>query len=142
MTDVTPPPAPPAAQPPAVVTHAPKKGGGPGAASLIFAILAILGDLGVLVFAIVSIASLAGNFDLATGLSSLIGFAALALIAFWGGIVFAALALLLGIIAAARNRGRVAGVIGSILAALVLLSHVAFGLLVAGSGDLASSLLP
>lgn len=151
MTDVTPPPAPqtqavPAAAPTEVATVA-KKGSGVGIASLLFAILAVLVDLAIFVFALVTIFSIFSNFDMATfEISSLLaGLGAAAIVAvvgFFGGIALAVLALLLGIIAIAKNRGRVAGVFGVIFSILVLVTHGSIALAIAQSGDAVTNLLP
>jgi hypothetical protein len=151
MTDVTPPPPPqaPAAQTatphtpapaPAVVEVAPaprRKGRFPGVASLILALLVVLGDIVIVIVAIASIASFASDFDLSTGMATFLAFSAFAIVAFWGGIVVAGLALLLGIISIISNRGRIAGVFGTIFSVLILLSHISIAFAIANAGDVA-----
>lgn len=144
MTDPTPaqtpavPAAPAGAVTPAETT--PPKGKGLGVFALILGILAFLADFGVLVFALAQVASLAQNFDVQGLLLGLGGLAVFALISFFGGIFVAALAVLLGLIAAIKNRGRVAGVFGVIFGVLVLISRLIVGATLAGSGDLLSNL--
>ncbi len=151
MTEVTPPPAP---QTPAVPDAAPtevakveKKGSGVGIASLLFAILAVIADLAILVFAVVTIATIFANFDFAnfeisTLFAGLGAAAIVAVIGFFGGIILALLALLLGVIAIAKNRGRVAGVFGVIFSILVLVTHGSVALAIAQSGDAVTNLIP
>jgi hypothetical protein len=146
MTDPTPAetPAVPVAPAPAgavaPVDPAPPKGKGLGVFALILGLLAFLADFAVLVFAIVQIVSLTQNFDVQGLLLSLGGLAAFAVISFFGGIVAAALAVILGLVAAIKNRGRVAGVFGVIFGVLVLVSRLVVGATIGGSGDLISSL--
>jgi hypothetical protein len=152
MTDVTPPPAP---QAPATtdayasteVVPAPRKGRGVGVASLILAILAMLGDLLAIVVGVVSLASIFGNFDVSTMefgpiIAALGAFAVVAVVVFFGGFIFAGLGLLLGIIAIASNRGRVPGVFGVIFSVLVLITHGSLAATLAGSGDALTNLIP
>ena len=157
MTDVTPPPAPqtavpadsaavPAAPaaPPAETAPVRRKGRFPGVASLILALLAVVGDIAVFVIAIVGIASFASSFDpstldFSTGLTAFFGFAA---IAFWGGIIVAGLALLLGIIGIVSNRGRIAAIFGTIISILVLLTHLSIALAIGNIGAIPTDLLP
>jgi hypothetical protein len=153
MTDVTPPP--PAPQSPAVpapesaevapVATVERKGSGPGIASLLLSLLAILADIVILVIAVVAITSVIANFDFATfdvgtALAGLGATAFLAVVGFFGGIVLALLALLIGIIAIARNRGRVAGVFGVIFSILVLITHGSVALAIAQSGEAISGI--
>jgi len=160
MTDVTPPPAPqtavpadsaavPAAPaaPPAETAPVRRKGRFPGVASLILALLAVVGDIAVFVIAIVGIASFASSFDPSTldfssGLTAFFGFAAFAAIAFWGGVIVAGLALLLGIIAIVSNRGRIPGIFGTIISILVLLTHLSIALAIGNIGAIPTDLLP
>ncbi len=151
MTDVTPPPAPQSPAVPAAasteIAPVERKSSGVGIASLLIAILAVLGDIAIFIFAFISVAALIANFDVTTfdfgGLLAGLGAAALiGVIAFFGGIVLALLALLLGIIAIAKNRGRVAGVFGVIFSVLVLLTHGSIAAAIAGSGDALSGVLP
>lgn len=143
MTDPTPAvpavPSAPAGEVAPVATN-PPKGKGLGIFAMILGLIAFLTDLGVLIFAIAQIINLTQSFDVASLMLGLGGFIVFAFIAFWGGIVVGALAVLLGIIAAVKNRGRGAGIFGTILGILVLGSHVIVGLAVAGSGQLLSGL--
>ena len=142
MTDLTPSDAPtpvpapaePAAAPVVVADQPVRKSHALGIFALILGLLAFLADVGVLVFAIVQIAAFAQTFDFSSGLTALAGFAALALLAFWVGIVVAGLAVLLGLIAAIKNRGRAAGIVGLIFGLLVLITHVSIGLSILGAG--------
>lgn len=150
MTDVTPPP--PAAEPAAtpavpaatstdVVVEAPKKKSGAlGGFALVLAIIAILGDLVVIIFGVVTLATAVNGFDLSTFefgpiLAALGAFAAIAVFAFFGGMILAVLALLLGLIAAIKGRGRVAGVFAIIFSILVLITHGSIALAIAQTGD-------
>jgi hypothetical protein len=148
MTDVTPPPAPQSPAVPAAASTevAPvdkpveKKSGGVGVASLLLSLLAVLADIAIFVFAVVTVVTLFSNFDFASfewgSIVASLGAAALVVvIGFFGGIVLALLALLLGIIAIAKNRGRVAGVFGVIFSILVLITHGSVALGIAQSGE-------
>lgn len=161
MTDVTPPPAPqtpavPAATP-AVPTAAPadvaiaeapkKKSGALGGFALVLAILAVLGDLVVLIIGVVSLASAFNGLDLSTFefgpiVAALGAFAVIAVFAFFGGMILAALALLLGLIAAIKGRGRVAGIFAIIFSLLVLITHGSLALTLAQAGDSITNLIP
>ena len=153
MTDVTPPPAAPS-EPPAVPVATPtevevvapkKKSGALGGFALILSILAILGDIVVIVFGVVTLATAVNGFDMSTFefgpiLAALGAFAAIAVFAFFGGLILGALALLLGIIAIVKARGRVAGVFAVIFSILVLISHGSVALAIAQTGDSLSNL--
>lgn len=151
MTDPTPPDAPvvpaaPAAVPATVpAVDAPRKSRALGIFALILGLGAFIGDIVLIVTAIVGAVGVAqsvsaGQFDFTTLLAGFAGFAFIAFLGFWVGIVVAALAILLGIIAAVKNRGRAAGIFGAILGLLVLISHLIVLATVAGSGDLLSQL--
>jgi hypothetical protein len=123
----------------------PRKGRGLGIFALILGLGAFIGDIVLLGIAIAGAAAAfsnvsAGNFDFTTILAGLAGFAFIAFIGFWVGILVAALAMLLGIIAAVKNRGRAAGIFGAIFGLLVLISHLTILATVLGSGDLLSTL--
>jgi len=149
MTDVTPPPAAepavtpavPAATSTEVVVEAPKKKSGAlGGFALILAILAILGDLVVIIFGVVTLATAVNGFDISTFefgpiLAALGAFAAIAVFAFFGGMILAVLGLLFGLIAAVKGRGRVAGVFAIIFSILVLITHGSIALAIAQTGD-------
>jgi hypothetical protein len=160
MTDVTPPPA--AAEPPAApaattpavpaatatevaVVPVKKKSGALGGFALILSIIAILADLVVIIFGVVTLVSAVNGFDLQTfefgGILAALGaFAAIAVFAFFGGLILGALALLLGLIAAIKGRGRVAGVFAIIFSILVLVTHGSIALAIAQTGDSISNL--
>jgi hypothetical protein len=149
MTDPTPSDAPvvPAASAaaPAVVVEAPRKSRGLGIFALILGLGAFIADIVIIIIGVVgaigAFSSVSGgNLDFTSILAGLAGFAFIAFIAFWVGIVVAALAMLLGIIAAVKNRGRVAGVFGAIFGLFVLISHIGILTTVLGSGDLLSTL--
>jgi hypothetical protein len=160
MTDVTPPPAPtpavPAATPAvpgadpadvAVVDAPRKKSGALGGFALVLAILAVLGDIVVIIFGVVTLATAVNGFDVSTFefgpiLAALGAFAAIAVIAFFGGMILAVLGLLLGLIAAIKGRGRVAGVFAIILSVLVLITHGSIALAIAQTGDSLTNLIP
>ncbi|MEO5920805.1 MAG: hypothetical protein ABIQ01_06650 [Pseudolysinimonas sp.] len=153
MTDVTPSPAP---QTPAVPVAAstevatatpPKKSGALGGFALVLAILAILGDLAVIIFGVISFVGLANNFDTSTFevssfVTALGAFGVIGAVGFFGGIILALLSLLFGIIAIAKRRGRVAGVFAVILSILVLITHGSLALALAQAGAGLAGLLP
>lgn len=124
----------------APVEVAPHRSRGLGRFALFLGIIAFLGDIGVLVFAVIQVASFAQTLDVQNGLTLLAGFAALAFIIFWAGIIVGGLAVLLGLIAAISNRGRAPGIVGLILGLLVLLSHIGVGLAVLSAGSGISNL--
>lgn len=143
MTDPTPSvPAVPSTPDSAVapLETAPAKGKGLGVFALILGLLAFVGDIVVFIAAIVQAASVISNFD-PTNLSSialgLAGFAFVVFIAFIAGLAVGLLAVLLGLIAAIRNRGRVAGIFGVIFGGLVVLSRI---IVFATTGDLISQI--
>jgi hypothetical protein len=149
--DATPPAAVPATVPAtetavaAPVAAAPARGKGLGRFALVLGILAFVGDIVLIVIALVgaagAISSISGgNFDFTTIIAGLAGFAAIAFIGFWIGLGLAFFAGLFGLIAAITNRGRAAGIIGLILGLLVLISHVSVLGAIAGSGDAISQL--
>jgi hypothetical protein len=151
MTDPTPSDAPvvpaaTAAAPAAVpAAPAPRKSRGLGIFALILGLGAFIGDLVLLGIAVAGVVSIAqsvsgGNFEFSTLLAGFAGFGFIAFIGFWVGIVVAALAMLLGIIAAVKNRGRAAGIFGAIFGLLVLISHLSVLVTVLGSGDLLNTL--
>jgi hypothetical protein len=129
-----PAPAEPAAAPVVVADQPVRKSHALGIFALILGLIAFLGDIGVLVFAVIQIAAFAQTLDFSTGLTGLAAFAGLALLAFWVGIAVAALAVLLGLIAAIKNRGRAAGIVGLIFGLLVLITHISIGLSILGAG--------
>jgi len=153
MTDVTPPPAPqspavPAASATEVATAPPvKKSGALGGFALVLAILAVLGDIVVFVIGVVLLFNAINGFDMSTfdfgpAIVALGAFAGIAVFAFFGGLIVAALALLLGLIAAIKGRGRVAGVFAIIFSILVLITHGSLALAFAQTGDAITNLIP
>lgn len=113
---------------------------GTGAAAFVLGLLAILGDLiGIVVALFTLLGSIThlgetlSNVD--NSLGAFLGVIILEVIVYFGGIVFGLLAVILGIVAAARNRGRVLGVFGVIFGLVILVSHIAFGISVATSGN-------
>jgi len=154
MTDPTPPASTPAAVPAtvpateaavAVPVPAPRKSKGLGVFALILGLLAFVGDLVLIGIGVAGAAAAfssvtGGNFDFTTIIAGFAGFAAIAFIGFWVGLGVAALAMLLGIIAAVKNRGRAAGIFGAIFGLFVVISHVGILLTILGSGDTISQL--
>jgi hypothetical protein len=165
MTDVTPPPAaadPPAAPAPAAQTPAvpaatatevevvpvKKKSGALGGFALVLSILAILADIIVVIVGVVLLFNAISGFDVSnfdlSGLTPIFAalgiFGGIAIFAFFGGLIVGALALLLGLIAAIKGRGRVAGVFAIIFSILVLVTHGSIALAFAQTGDSISNL--
>ncbi len=68
-------------------------------------------------------------------LGAFLGVIILEFLVFFGGILFAVLAVTLGIVAAVRNRGRVLGVFGVIFGLAVLVTHIVLGISIASSGN-------
>jgi hypothetical protein len=147
MTDLTPSDAPtpvpapaePVAAPMVVADQPVRKSHALGIFALILGLIAFLGDVAVIVLGIVQVVSLFSNFDVSqlfssSTLTAFGGFIAIALIAFWVGIVVAGLAVLLGLIAAIKNRGRAAGIVGLIFGLLVLITHIGILLSILGAG--------
>jgi hypothetical protein len=122
------------------VAPAKKKSGALGGFALVLSILAILGDIIVVIVGVVLLVSAVQGFDLGTFefgpiLAALGAFAGIAIFAFFGGLILAALGLLLGLIAAIKGRGRVAGVFAIIFSVLVLITHGSIALSIAQAGD-------
>jgi hypothetical protein len=153
MSDLTPaetpaPPATTAAAPAASVVPAEAvrpKSKALGVFALILGLIAFIGDIVLIVIAIVGAVGIAqsvsgGTFDITTLLLGLGGFIFIAFIALIVGLIVAALAVLLGLIAAIKNRGRAAGIFGVVFGVLVLFTHVSVLLSFLGSGDLLSQL--
>ena len=113
---------------------------GVGAAAFVLGLLAILGDLiGIVVGlftvlgAVTNIGDTIANVD--NSLGAFLGVIILEFIVFFGGILFAALAVILGIVATVRNRGRVLGIFGVIFGLVVLIGHIALWISIAMSGN-------
>jgi hypothetical protein len=148
MSDLTPAGAPvppavptaPEAGASAVVEVAPRKSRGLGIFAMILGLLAFLGDLVIVVITVVQVVGVVANFDVTNlfstgGLAALGAFLALLFIAYWGGLIVSALAVLLGLIAAITGRGRAQGVVGLVFGLLVFLSHLVLGLSLLGLGN-------
>jgi len=138
-----PPPPPVAAQPgagaPGAAAGVPRRRG-IGAAAFVLGLLAILGDLiGLIVAfftllgAVTHLGQTLTNVD--NSLGAFLGVIILEFIVFFGGILFALLAVILGIVATVRNRGRVLGIFGVIFGLVVLVTNVSFGIFIATSGN-------
>jgi len=102
---------------------------GLGAAAFVLGLLAILGDLAALVIGLIAVAGAITNVsgvltDPTGSLGSAIGVLVIAAIAVFGGLLFALLAVILGLAAAIRNRGRVLGVFGIIFGLIILIGHI------------------
>jgi hypothetical protein len=113
---------------------------GLGVSALILGILAVLGDLIGIVVAFIALAGAVthvgetlSNVD--NSLGAFLGVIVLEFVVFGGGILFGLLAVVLGIIAAIRRRGRAAGIVGIVLGALVLLSHLGLAIVIGTSGN-------
>lgn len=137
---IVPPPPPQApAEPAAAATSAPRRRG-IGAAAFVLGLMAILGDLiGIVValFTLLGAVTHPGqtltNVD--SSLGAFLGVIILEFLVFFAGIVFAVLAVILGIVAAVRNRGRVLGIFGVIFGIVVLVTHTALGIAATTSGN-------
>jgi hypothetical protein len=134
----------PTAPAPAVVTSTPVAPSGPrrgiGVAAFVLGLLAMLGDLIAIVLAFIALAGAISNLgatldDPAHSLGSAIGVLIIIAIAFFGGMLFALLAVILGLVAAIRNRGRVLGVFGVIFGLLILIGHIGVIIAAATSGN-------
>jgi hypothetical protein len=131
---------PDASEHPVVAFDRPASRRGLGIAALILGVLAVLGDLVGIVVAFVALAGAVthpgetlGNVD--NSLGAFLGVIVLEFAVYGGGIVFGLLAVLLGVIAAVRRRGRVVGLVGAILGALVVVSHAVLGIVIGTSGN-------
>lgn len=123
------PPSTPATSPSAAPPAAPPRRRGIGTAAFVLGLLAVFGDLiGVIVafFTLLgAVTDLRGTFTNIDGsLGAVLGVVILEVIFFFGGILFGLLAVILGLVAAIRNRGRVLGVFGVIFGLGVLVVHV------------------
>lgn len=111
---------------------------GVGTAALILALLAVIGDIVTVVFAVITFGAVGGDGDLGIG-AAFLNVGAAAILTLIGGAVLALIALVLGLIALVTGRGRVPGAIGLILAlgvlilrALVVIPIIAAGASLAG----------
>jgi hypothetical protein len=127
-----------------VVVVEKKKGRAVGVWSFILGLLAILADLGVIVFVIVTLFSVlsaiqsglaTGDFETVTTALGVAGVGFLMFAVFIGGFVVAGLGALLGLIAIFTGRGRVIGVFGFLLSAAALGTRIA---LITGGLNIAS----
>jgi len=135
------PPAPPAAPAPSAAppTEAPRRRG-IGTAAFILGLLAILGDIVGIAIALFTLLGAVTNLgqtltNVDNSLGAFLGVIILEFLVFFGGILFAVLAVILGIVAAVRNRGRVLGVFGVIFGIAVLAAHTVLGITIASSGN-------
>lgn len=111
-------------------TDAPRRG--LGIWSLVLGLLAVLGD--VIVVVVVADAARTVSVDINSGLANLFTAAVIAVIIMIGGFLVSVTGLILGIMAVARDRGRALGVIGMLLCILVVLSYILGIILVATAG--------
>jgi hypothetical protein len=111
---------------------------GLGIWSLALGLVALLGD--VIVVVVVADAARSLNVDINSGLSNLFVAAVTSVIILVGGFLASIASLILGIMAVARGRGRVLGVIGILLSILVILSYAVGVILVATAGAGLSSI--
>ncbi len=135
--NATPFAAPPGAQTTPATAHRRR---GIGVAAFVLGLLAILGDLIGLVVAFFTLLGAVTDLphtltNVDNSLGALLGVVILEFLVFFGGILFGVLAVILGIVAAARNRGRVLGVFGVIFGLAVLATHIALGVTIATSGN-------
>lgn len=119
---------------------APRRRRGVGTAAFVLGLLAVLGDvIGItvvfvtLVGAVTNLGETLTNVD--NSLGAFLGVIVFEAIVFFGGILFAVLAVILGIVAAVRNRGRVLGVLGVIFGLAVLAVHIGLAITIATSGN-------
>jgi hypothetical protein len=142
---VTPAATPVAATPPAtpapaseeaapVVVVEKKKGRAVGVWSFILGLLAILADLALIVFIVVTLFGVitalqsglaTGDFETVTTALGIAGIGFLLFVVFIGGFVVAGLGALLGLIAIFTGRGRVIGIFGFLLSAAALGTRIA-----------------
>lgn len=108
-----------------VVVATSRKRRGFGIASFVLGLLAILGDLAVVIAGLVALGSFADDLEGGLGFAFIVLLASI--VAFWGGLVLAVLAIVFGIIALVRNRGRVLAVAGIVLAAITAAVNVTVG---------------
>lgn len=119
------------AAPPAVPDQQPapaapaKKRRGLGIWSFVLAVLAVIGDIIVVVAFFATLGAVLQ--DPANALAGAFGFLALAAIAYIGGYIVAGLALLLGIIGAILGHGRVLSILGIIFSVGVIVAHLLVG---------------
>ncbi|CAN5116771.1 hypothetical protein BH11ACT3_BH11ACT3_14280 [soil metagenome] len=108
-----------------VAIATPRKRRGFGIASFVLGLLSVVGDLAVVVAGFVALGTFSNDLDSGLGLAFVVLLASI--VAFWGGLVLAVLAIVFGIIALVRNRGRVLAVIGIVLALITAVTNVAVG---------------
>lgn len=120
-------PASPAEAPAAAAPVVPpaKKRRGLGIWSFVLALLAVIGDIIVVVAFFATLGAVLQ--DPANALAGAFGFLALAAIAYIGGYIVAGLALLLGIIGAILGHGRVLSILGIIFSVGVIVAHLLVG---------------
>jgi hypothetical protein len=137
---IVPPPPPQAPADPAAASTGAQRRRGLGSAAFVLGLLAILGDLIGIVVALFTLLGAVTNLgqtltNVDNSLGAFLGVIVLEFLVFFAGILFALLAVILGIVAAARNRGRVLGIFGVIFGIVVLLTHTVLGITVATSGN-------
>jgi hypothetical protein len=118
---------------PVPATEAPvakKKGSAVGVWSFILGLLAVLGDLALIVFMIVTLFSAissfqTGNYEAVLSALGVAGIGFLLFAVFIGGFIVAGLGALLGLIAIFTARGRVIGIFGFLLSAAALGTRIA-----------------
>jgi hypothetical protein len=110
---------------------------GLGIWSLVLGLLAVLGDV---IVVLVIVEAMRASTDINSGLSNLFVAGVTAVIIMIGGFLVSVTGLILGIMAVARGRGRVLGVVGMLLCILVVLSYVLAIILVAAGGAGLSSI--
>lgn len=111
-----------------------------GIAAFLLGLLALLGDLLGIVVAVVTLARAATHGDqtlsnVDNSLGAVIGVIVLELVVFIGGIVCGLLALVFGILAAIRRRGRVLGAFGAVFGLFVLITHLVLAIVISSSGN-------
>lgn len=122
--------APGAAAPVAATPVVEKKGRAVGVWSFILGLLAVLGDLALIVFVLVTLFGVissfqTGNYEEVLSALGVAGIGFLLFAVFIGGFVVSSLGVLLGLIAIFTGRGRVIGVFGFLLAAAALGTRIA-----------------
>lgn len=122
-----------AAEPPVAVVEK-KKGRAVGVWSFILGLIAVLADLALIIFVVVTLFSViadlqsaisTGEFSSVLSIPGIAGVGFLLFIVFIAGFVVAGLGALLGLIALFTGRGRVIGVFGFLLSAAALGTRIA-----------------
>ena len=116
-----------------VAVRQPGKRRGFGIAAFVLGLVGVLGDVTVAILILTAFAGIANADDSAIGYAFVVLLASI--VAFWGGILLAVLAIVFGIIALVRKRGRVFAVAGMILALITLAVNVTVGALLVFNFD-------